>query len=77
MVGILFSAHLRQEIVRKFKTIVVPVWPLVLTLAGLIISDDIEHRHFLSYVFLYDLAYKNLMEELYEFSLIMGLFLIS
>lgn len=73
----LFSSHLRQEIVHKFKTVTLPLWSVLLTLAGLLISDDIEHSRFLSSVFLHDLAYKDLMEELYEFPLIIGLFVIS
>lgn len=73
----LFGLNLRQEISQKFKTVVIPVWGLVLAVAGLIISDAIEHDRAISAIFLHDIANKNFMEELYEYPLILGLFIVA
>lgn len=73
----LFSPHLRHEIAHKLKTMSLPVWALILVLFGLFVSDTVEHSRVLSFVFLHDVAYKDLIEEVYEFPLIIGLFLLS
>ena len=77
VIFMLFSEHLRKEIIRKLKHFMLPVWALVLACSGLIISDAIEHERVIDTLFLRDIQYKDLMEELYEFPLILGLFLIS
>ncbi|WP_252053562.1 hypothetical protein [Acinetobacter silvestris] len=74
VVLMLFSAQLRQEIMNKFKTVKFPIWSFILALTTLIIADSIEHSRFLLPVFLHDIAYKNFMEEMYEFPIIWGLF---
>lgn len=51
VVFMLCSVHLHQEIVGQFKAVTLPFWSILLTLAGLIISDDIEPSRFLSTVF--------------------------
>lgn len=51
VVFMLCSVHLHQEIVGQFKAVTLPFWNILLTLAGLIISDDIEPSRFLSTVF--------------------------
>lgn len=73
----LFQSSLRQEIVYKFKTAVIPIWGVVVAFVGLIISDAIEHNRFITTYFFSDFSNKNLMEELYEFPLILGLFVVS
>lgn len=73
----LFNSKLRAEIVTKFRTAIISVWGLVLAFAGLIISDSIEHSRYISSAFIYDLADKDMMEELFEFPLIFGLFIIA
>ena len=73
----LFNSNLRKEIGNQFKGLVVPVWAIILTLIGLIVSDAIEHGRYISTFVLSDLKYKDLLEELFEFPLIIGLFLIA
>lgn len=77
VVFMLFSPHLRHEIAHKLKTMSLPVWALILVLFGLFVSDTVEHSRVLSFVFLHDVSYKDLIEEVYEFPLIIGLFLLS
>lgn len=77
VVFMLFSSALRSEIAIKFRTSAVPVWAFMLAVAGLIISDGVEHGRFFHAVFLHDLSYKDLIEELYEFPLILGLFMVT
>ncbi len=38
VVFMLFSPHLRHEIVHKLKTMALPIWPLGLVLLGLLMS---------------------------------------
>lgn len=71
----LFSATLRHEIHRKLKTTSIPFWALLLAFAGLSISDAIEHLRMIHTWFVSDLKYQTFMEELYEYTLILGLFL--
>jgi hypothetical protein len=73
----LLSKVLRREIMNKFKTAVLPVWALVLAVVGLIISDAIEHQRFIGMLLLTENGNRDLMEELYEFPLILSLFAIS
>ena len=75
VVFMLFSPQLRKEITHKFKTFSLPLWPFLLAVAGLIISDAIEHLRAIHTLFLSDLKHQSLIEELYEFPLILGLFL--
>lgn len=77
LVFMLFSPQLRSEIKQKFRTAVIPVWGLIFAVGGLIISDSIEHHRTLGMIFLHDLQYRNFMEELYEYPLIIGLAIIS
>lgn len=77
VVFMLFLAPLRQEIAYKFKHVSLPIWALILAFIGLLMSDGIEHnRSFIHFIFT-DFIYKDLMEELYEFPLIIGLFLVA
>ncbi|ANF82199.1 hypothetical protein A3K93_08315 [Acinetobacter sp. NCu2D-2] len=77
VVFMLGSKALRQEIAKKARHMTVPVWAMALTLIGLVISDSIEHTRMLSMFFVLDTHYKDLLEELYEFPLIVGLFLVA
>ncbi|ENW90375.1 MULTISPECIES: hypothetical protein [Acinetobacter] len=77
VVFMLFSRHLRAEIVRKFKSVSLPLWVLILSVVGLIAADSIEHGRAISFIFLHDVAYKDFMEEMYEFPLILGLFMMT
>jgi hypothetical protein len=77
VVFMLFSGNLRKEIGRKFKSVQLSAWAIVLTVIGLIVSDSIEHGRSIANFFLHDVAYKDAIEEMYEFPLILGLFLIA
>lgn len=73
----LLTSTLRQEIARKFKTASISVWGIVLAVSGLIISDSIEHGRLISALFLHDMAHKDFVEEMFEFPLILGLFIVA
>lgn len=73
----LFQASLRQEIAHKFKTVAIPIWGLVIAFIGLIVSDAIEHHRYIGTLIITEASNKNLMEELYEFPLILGLFVVA
>lgn len=77
VVFMLFLAPLRQEIAYKFKHVLLPIWALILAFIGLLMSDGIEHNRFFIHFIFTDFIYKDLMEELYEFPLIIGLFLVA
>lgn len=70
----LLSRKLRTEITAKLKTTQLPIFSIVLALLAVIIADAIEHNRAISIFFLYDVAYKDFLEEMYEFALIWGLF---
>lgn len=73
----LLNKVLRQEIVLKLKTATFPVWAMIVTAAGLIISDAVEHHRLLGHIILPADGNESFIEELYEFPLILGLFFIS
>lgn len=73
----LLNKVLRQEIVIKLKTAIIPVWAIILTAVGLIISDAVEHHRFLGQLILASDGNESFIEELYEFPLILGLFIIA
>lgn len=77
VVFMLFSSHLRGEIANKFKKAVFPAWAIVISVLGLVIADSVEHGRLIAPIFLHDVQYGDLIEELYEFPLIIGLFLIA
>ncbi|MFC3396753.1 hypothetical protein [Brenneria rubrifaciens] len=68
---------LRREIVRRVRTEVMPVWDGGLMVVYFLISDTIEHHRLLSFLFVYDTQYKDLMEELYELPFIFSLFFVA
>ncbi|QIO06495.1 hypothetical protein [Acinetobacter shaoyimingii] len=73
----LLNAALRREIANKFKNGAFSLWAVILVIFGLMISDAIEHHRFIGNLFVYNVAYRDLMEELYEFPLIIGLFIVA
>ena len=73
----LASPALRQGIAEKFKSATLSIWTVTLVFIGLIVSDSIEHGRAWSTVILQQAEYKDLLEELFEFPLIIGLFLIA
>ncbi|MDQ8937273.1 hypothetical protein [Acinetobacter rudis] len=73
----LFSKSLRQEISTKTKTTKLPFWELFLIITSYIISDSIEHNRYLSNYLVFETQFKDYLEEIYEFPIIIGLFIIS
>lgn len=73
----LLNGELRREIAHKFKTALISVWGVVLAVSGLIISDSIEHERMISAFFLHDQSHRNFVEEIFEFPLIFGLFIVA
>lgn len=73
----LMNGALRREIAHKFKTAWISVWGIVLAVSGLIISDSIEHERMISAFFLHDQSHRNFVEEIFEFPLIFGLFIVA
>lgn len=73
----LLSTALRKNIGYRLKTAAFPVWSALLIVAGFLVSDTVEHHRLFSFIFLYDSHYQDLVEELYEFPLIIGLFIIA
>lgn len=73
----LFSSSLRKEIGRRFKSTPVPVWLMAVTVVTFLISDTVEHHRLLAPLFVRDVHYADLMEELYEIPFMVGLFLVT
>ena len=73
----LFNPQLRQEIVRRFKSVSISIWALMMVVLGFLISDAIEHHRMLGALFLHQPENKDFMEEIFEFPLIIGLFVIA
>lgn len=73
----LFQSNLRQELVRKFKTSIIPVWGVMFLVVGLIMSDAIEHHRWIGNLLIDESTNIDLLEELYEFPLILGLFMVA
>ena len=73
----LLSRNLRSEIKRRMKEQPIPLWLLVVTVATFLISDTIEHHRLLAPLFVRDLHYADMMEELYETPFMIGLLLMT
>ena len=73
----LFNPYLRQEIARKFKSVSISIWAVIMVILGFVISDSIEHERMLGVLFLHQHENRDFMEEIYEFPLIVGLFVIA
>ena len=71
----LFSRHLRREIKRRVKEQSIPFWLLAVTIVTFLISDTVEHHRLLAPLFVRDLHYADMMEELYEIPFMVGLLL--
>lgn len=73
----LLNAELRQEIANKIRNASFSLWAVLLVIFGLLISDAIENHRFVGNLIVYHASYQDLMEELYEFPLIIGLFVVA
>lgn len=73
----LLSIPLRKEITRRVREVSIPVWMLAVTVVTFLIADTVEHHRLLAPLFVRDPQYTDLMEELYEFPFMIGLFLVT
>ncbi|MCS2158354.1 hypothetical protein MUU48_15795 [Scandinavium sp. H11S7] len=73
----LLSSQLRKAIAVRFKTWSIPLWTCMLVVTTFLLADTVEHHRLLSPIFLHDLNYQDLIEELFETPFILGLLLIS
>lgn len=73
----LFSRTLRSEIKRRVKEQSIPLWLLAVTVITFLISDTVEHHRLLAPLFVRDLHYADMMEELYEMPFMVGLLLLT
>jgi hypothetical protein len=74
---VFLSASLRREITRRLREEPLPVWLFALTGCSFLISDTVEHHRLLAPLFLHDVKYTDLIEELYELPFMAGLFFIT
>lgn len=73
----LLSSSLRKEIARRMRENSLPVGLLAVTALTFLISDTVEHHRLLAPLFVRDVHYADLMEELYEVPFMIGLFLVT
>lgn len=71
------SLPLRREIARRLRNMTLPLWLMAVTVGTFLIADTIEHHRLLAPLFVHDLNYVDLMEELYEIPFMVGLFLVT
>ena len=70
----LFFPTMRHVIAKQWKKTTLPVVPFIISAISFLCSDIVEHHRILSNVLLYDAAYQDITEELFENGLILGLF---
>lgn len=73
----LFSPVLRRAIHYRWNTFSLPLWPMVIAIAGFIGSDAVEHHRLIAHFILTDPHYQDLTEELFENPLLLSLFQIT
>lgn len=73
----LLSKTLRKEIVRRMRENTLPLWLMAVTVCTFLVADTIEHHRLLAPLFVRDLHYTDLLEELYELPFMVGLFLVT
>lgn len=73
----LLSKALRKEIARRMRENTLPLWLMAVTVCTFLVADTIEHHRLLAPLFVRDLHYTDLMEELYELPFMVGLFLVT
>ena len=73
----LFFPMMRKVIAQQWKKSTLPIIPFVIAAVSFLCSDIVEHHRILSNVLLYDAAYQDITEELFENALILGLLYIS
>jgi len=70
----LFSSVLRQQISHRLLHQTLLLWSFALVVVSFLISDSVEHHRVIAHFFLHKRAYQDLIEELYEFPFMIGLF---
>lgn len=70
----LFSHALRQQISDRLRHQTLLVWSFALVVVTFLISDSVEHHRAIAHFFLHKRDYQDLIEELYEFPFMIGLF---
>lgn len=68
---------IRREIIRCFRQERLPVWDIVLLVLYFVIVDTIEHRRLFAFLFVYDTARTDLLEELFELPFMFSLFAVA
>lgn len=68
---------IRREIIRRFRQESLPVWDILLLVLYFVIVDTIEHRRLFAFLFVYDTARTDLLEELFELPFMFSLFAIA
>ncbi|MEH0016294.1 hypothetical protein V6330_17740 [Citrobacter portucalensis] len=74
---VLLSKRLRLDIVRRVRNEPLPLWLLAITACAFLISDTVEHHRLLAPIFLHNVQYGDMIEELYELPFMAGLFLMN
>lgn len=74
---VLLSKRLRLDIVRRVRNEPLPLWLLTITACAFLISDTVEHHRLLAPIFLHNVQYSDMIEELYELPFMAGLFLMN
>lgn len=74
---VIFSSLLRKEIIRKLRTVELPLWMALVVVITFLISDSVEHHRMLAPLFMHSKKYQDLIEELYEIPFMVGLFFIT
>lgn len=74
---VILSSVLRHAITLRIRNVYLPLWMSIIVLVTFLIADSVEHHRFLSPIFLHDVRYTDLMEELYENIFMIGLFIVS
>nr|WP_318382617.1 hypothetical protein [uncultured Enterobacter sp.] len=74
---VFFSPLLRKEILYRLRNDSLLIWTFSLVVLTFLIADTVEHHRLLSFIFLRDLSYQDLTEELYEFPFMIGLFCVA
>lgn len=74
---VLLSKRLSLDIVRRVRNEPLPLWLLAITACAFLISDTVEHHRLLAPIFLHNVQYGDMIEELYELPFMAGLFLMN
>ncbi|MGX8941487.1 hypothetical protein ACWWJF_15195 [Symbiopectobacterium sp. Eva_TO] len=57
---------IHREVIRRFRQESLPVWDILLLVLYFVIVDTIEHHRLFAFLFVYDTARTDLLEELFE-----------